>query len=146
MKNKIIDALLKLDQSNEDHWTADGLPKVDALEIEGVTRAQISEAAPHFTKENPVIETPAEVQDKAEAKAVEEAELDIDGKIAAQQEVVERKAKVLETVRREYDKEILALDELILEKAGSRKGRQPQHDIMDYLEAQKRRREARAGV
>ena len=50
----IKEALGTLDKSNDDHWTADGLPRIDVVSAivgEKVTRAQISEADPDFTRE-----------------------------------------------------------------------------------------------
>lgn len=59
MKDKILDALQKLDTKNDNQWTQDGLPKIEILKFlmggEIVTREQINEAAPGFTRENPVI-------------------------------------------------------------------------------------------
>ena len=59
MKEKIIETLLKLDTTNDNQWTQDGLPKVDVLTFlsggETWTRDQISEAAPGFTSSNPII-------------------------------------------------------------------------------------------
>lgn len=59
MKEKIIETLLKLDKTNDNQWTQDGLPKVDVLKFlsggETWTRDQISEAAPGFTRSNPII-------------------------------------------------------------------------------------------
>ena len=53
------EALSQLDTLNDDHWTAEGAPKIDAVkEIVGgpVTRQDIINAAPHFTRENPIVE------------------------------------------------------------------------------------------
>lgn len=59
MKEKIVDALLKLDTSNDNQWTQDGLPKIEILKFlmggEVITREQINEAAPGFTRSNPII-------------------------------------------------------------------------------------------
>lgn len=53
MKEKIQEALLKLDTSNENHWTQDGLPRLDTIKIlasdPSLTRETVSEAAPGFT-------------------------------------------------------------------------------------------------
>lgn len=61
MKN-LIEALLDLDPENPNHWTADGLPKVDALRFStgnpALTRDDITSAAPLFTRDNRVLETP----------------------------------------------------------------------------------------
>lgn len=64
MKEKIIEGLLKLDVQNDNHWTADGLPKIDALKFTvgpTLTRDDVNLVAPGFTRSNPVVE---EVQDE----------------------------------------------------------------------------------
>ena len=33
MTNKILGALLKLDVQNNNHWTADGLPRLDTVKM-----------------------------------------------------------------------------------------------------------------
>lgn len=48
-------ALSQLDEFNDDHWTGDGMPKTDKVsELVGqkITRKQILDAAPHFTRNN----------------------------------------------------------------------------------------------
>lgn len=55
----ILEALASLDVENDDDWTNQGLPKTDIISDvvgEPITRAQITEAAPNFTRENPVME------------------------------------------------------------------------------------------
>lgn len=56
MGEKIREALLKLDVSNDNHWTADGQPRVDTVKLlaadPSVTREMIEEAIPGFTREN----------------------------------------------------------------------------------------------
>ncbi len=52
---KIIDALLKLDPNNDDHWTADGLPRMEVVEEfakkKGIKRAEVTAADPEFNRE-----------------------------------------------------------------------------------------------
>lgn len=59
MKDKIVEALQKLDTANDNQWTQEGLPKIEILKFlmggEVITREQINEAAPGFTRANPVI-------------------------------------------------------------------------------------------
>lgn len=59
MKEKILEALKKLDPTNDNQWTQDGLPKLEALKFmmggENATREQVNEAAPGFTRDNPII-------------------------------------------------------------------------------------------
>jgi len=51
---KIIEALHKLDVNNDNHWTADGLPKVETVKFTcgdlSVTREQIELALPGFNR------------------------------------------------------------------------------------------------
>jgi hypothetical protein len=58
MAEKIKEALLKLDVSNDNHWTADGLPRIDTVKLlsadPSVTREVINEVLPGFTRETAV--------------------------------------------------------------------------------------------
>ncbi len=51
----IVEALDKLDSTNDEQWTAQGLPRVEIvtalLGVEELTRKEITEAAPDFTRE-----------------------------------------------------------------------------------------------
>lgn len=62
----LIEALLELDPENPNHWTSDGLPKVDALRFAtanpSLTRDDITTAAPLFTRDNRVLEEPETVE------------------------------------------------------------------------------------
>lgn len=62
----LIEALLELDPDNPNHWTSDGLPKVDALRFAtanpSLTRDDITTAAPMFTRDNRVLEGPEPVE------------------------------------------------------------------------------------
>ncbi len=49
-------ALSKLDTTNDDHWTEDGLPRTTALGLKNVSRGQITAAAPGFTRYRPVLD------------------------------------------------------------------------------------------
>lgn len=52
--NAIQDALNRLDPTNENHWTADGLPKVETVRFlagdQNITREQIQKTDPQFTR------------------------------------------------------------------------------------------------
>lgn len=52
----ILKALEQLDPAKDEHWTADGMPRVDVVAgltgNEAVKRADITQAAPQFTREN----------------------------------------------------------------------------------------------
>ncbi len=51
----LAQAIAKLDPEDEDHWTADGLPRMDVLvEFTGdrsITRAQVSGLSPELTRD-----------------------------------------------------------------------------------------------
>lgn len=56
-------ALSKLDPTNEDQWTGDNLPRVEVLQamgLKGVTRGQITAAAPGFTRFNTTLDPDGE--------------------------------------------------------------------------------------
>lgn len=69
MTEKIVAALKQLDAKNDNHWTADNLPRLEAVKLlasdQAVTRAMIEEAMPGFTRAGlaPVISTPPETSD-----------------------------------------------------------------------------------
>ena len=78
MKQKIVDALQKLDPQNDNQWTQDGLPKLDALKFlvgDTVTREQVQEAAPDFTRTNTTIGEKA--NDGSNDRAVDNAAVDV---------------------------------------------------------------------
>lgn len=54
MSKNITDALSKLDPANDNHWTQDGLPRLDTIKIlsgdPSLTREQVTAAAPDFNR------------------------------------------------------------------------------------------------
>lgn len=54
MSKNITDALSKLDPANDNHWTQDGLPRLDTIKIlagdPGLTREAVTAAAPDFNR------------------------------------------------------------------------------------------------
>ena len=79
-KEKIQEVLSSMDTLDEEQWTADGSPKVDYVRREAgddsISRHNIFEAAPSFSRENPVI-TPVgketeETEETEETDAPEE--------------------------------------------------------------------------
>lgn len=61
------DALSKLDPKNEAHWTVDGAPLMEAVGA-GFTRKQVTQAFPHFSRTNPVLDAPPKAVETPEAK------------------------------------------------------------------------------
>lgn len=54
MSLEILQALAKLDQDNDDHWTSDGLPRLDVLKDLGVevSRVELNTAAKGFGRKS----------------------------------------------------------------------------------------------
>lgn len=78
MKQKIVDALKKLDPNNDNQWTQDGQPKLDALKFlvgDTVTREQVQEAAPDFNRGNTTIGEGA--NDGSNDRAVDNAAVNV---------------------------------------------------------------------
>ena len=105
--SKILEALGKLDPANENHWTADGLPRIETVRMlagdQGITREQITAEAPDFSRTTAalppaVTETPeAEDQPQAEvvdySEAIEKAKYEVDRLTQIRNEVNEALAK-----------------------------------------------------
>lgn len=82
MTNKIIEALKKLDPVNDNHWTADGLPRLDTVKMlagdQTLTRDSVTSIVPEFSRSNTAVpdvapttgETPSSAPVKAEEVAV----------------------------------------------------------------------------
>lgn len=153
MQDKIIAALKGLDIRNNEHWTAEGLPSLKALGIEGVKRVDVTSAAPHFTRDNPVIDTPAKADEKSREQEIVEAEEKAKAQLGTIEEqkarlqlVVEAKAKAMEEARKEYLAAIADLDAVVRQEMVAGVARKPIHDIMDFVKAQREQREARVKV
>lgn len=56
--NEILQSLKNLDIEDDDHWTQDGQPRLDAVG-ENVTRAEIHAVAPLFNRDNQDFSSPA---------------------------------------------------------------------------------------
>jgi hypothetical protein len=73
----IRDALGMLDTLDNEAWTSDGLPKIEAVkDLLGrpVTRQEIVDAAPKFTRQNPDLGSEPEEEDQEEDQPVDERE------------------------------------------------------------------------
>jgi hypothetical protein len=50
----LSEAIARLDNTNDEHWTADGLPRIDAIHTltgdETITRKQVTDAVPGYTR------------------------------------------------------------------------------------------------
>lgn len=77
----IAKTLLELDATNDDHWTTDGLPRVEVIsELAGipVTRKQITDAAPGLTRQRLATgDVAGEHAEQVEAEVAEEPTPDL---------------------------------------------------------------------
>ena len=82
MKHQILEALSALDTENDDHWTNQGLPRIDLLvvsnpDLKNITRKNVTDAAPKFTRATP--ELPEKfVKEQTALKAAEKARANAD--------------------------------------------------------------------
>jgi hypothetical protein len=84
---EIHEALLLLDTSDDAKWTGDGLPRVEFVsELVGrdLSRQEITDAAPHFSRENAVVEK-AGVVAAADAE-VKKADIEIQEAATAEEQ------------------------------------------------------------
>lgn len=124
---KLLDALLELDTGNDHHWTEDGLPSLETLGsmMDHVpTREEVTDAAPHFTRESPELPSSLELET---ALALE-----------AQEEKVNAESRKLAAIRNKNDKVLVA-------KARSA---EPEHirnqkELQRHIDSQCELREAR---
>lgn len=68
----IVEALRQLDEMNDDHWTADGAPAVDAVRSllgRPASRQEITAAAPLFSRQN--LELPGDDSDGERVESVD---------------------------------------------------------------------------
>jgi hypothetical protein len=154
-------ALAKLDPKNDEHWTENGNPRLDALGFTPTPkRADVTNAAPLFTRTNPTLEAaPIKVTEDApdtvtvepvydpEAEAeklaalqaeIDEAQVEVNAAMAAMNEA---KAK-FEAAQEKQTVLIRKMEQT----AHSRQGLENIHGIQRVLESHKREREQAAGL
>jgi len=72
LKDKIVGALGLMDAMDDDQWTADGAPKVDAVaelgDLENIKRADIINAAPKFSRSNHDVSTDEDTDQEPEVE------------------------------------------------------------------------------
>lgn len=81
LKTAIIAALGSLDTKNDEHWTTEGMPRMDAVEDivkQDLTRADITAAAKGFSRKNPALETEAKGKDGTATGEPEKDSMDHD--------------------------------------------------------------------
>lgn len=149
----IKDALSKLDATNDEHWTADGLPRLDVVGgLAGgqVKRQDVTNARPGFTRESAAESNDTQPTVETAVEPVGEAPL-------SELELLEKKAEELakelvhaqrETERWRSEAAKLSNEAFVVDTQISRlRARQPNHDtknVRDYIKAQNETRAAKA--
>ena len=134
-------ALESLDAGNDDHWTSDGLPRVDVVEElvgSDVTRADLKKAAPEFTRTAPNLPGADSVPASNDAQ---DAEADDDkAKALARMEKAE---KALSEAKAEHRKAYNALT--AINKAEASNQPAAAANVKAYQDSQRKQREEEAG-
>ncbi len=138
---QILEVLSTLDPANKDHWTQDGQPRLGA--VGDVTRQEILEVAPLFSRSNAVIEQEPEMTDEEVKLTLEEELLSVQARMeAAKAAILEAEAakiaaeKKLEEAKQGLDQ--IRIDEL------AKDTRTDTQINMDYLKSEFNQRLARA--
>jgi hypothetical protein len=164
MKEKILSALSKLDVNNDDHWTTEGLPRLDVLkEIIGepVTRADITVSKKGFSRKTPdlqlentedgvknaqatTVETTND-EDESSDKMEESKEVQLEFNIGSE-EAIEAELKsaneALYKAQARHRKAVEDMDVVIAKRNEREAGRTTAHDIKAYQKSQLKQREA----
>lgn len=151
---EIRDALAKLDPKNNDHWTEQGAPRLDALELATKpARAEVTAAAPLFSRTNLVLPEAAPAVPPVEEKPVVDEDAANEAQLAqlrdeiqlAQIDVDDAQKNIADAQTRFHDAQ-RRHDELVVKLEKSR----PAHDNMIAIQAvlkrQTQEREERAKV
>lgn len=79
MAQNLVDSLKKLDVKNDNHWTADGLPRLDTVKMlaadQTVTRDQVAAAAPGFSRDSAATWAPVATQEPVQGVTPAEKEI-----------------------------------------------------------------------
>lgn len=161
----LIEALKSLDPANEDHWTSDGSPSLQALQTamgsdKAPKRAEVTAAAPLFKRDNRVLpekatDAPAvqptvdgdaaagQGDPTAQAEAESLAETEEERALREAQELL-AEAQAREAAARKVVAEAQAKVDAALEQLPEKSQHDNQLEIMRFLESQAAQREARA--
>ena len=148
---KILDALAKLDPKKDDQWNDSGDPQIPLMVkmtgIPGLTRKDITTAAPKFTRANPelpvVKPTPAPgTKPDAELEAVSDdgldaREADLKGQLAKVREAIDR-------MRKEEADLLRQIDAIIEQREANRPKTSTMDEILRYRDSQNKLRAERA--
>ena len=157
MTNELKEALSKLNPENDDHWTTDGLPRLDLLKAllngRAVTRADINACVKGFSRKNNSVEAPSVVQptnlveevlnedkeEEEEADTEEEAALEGNDSKAVERELIAAR-EAFNKAQQRFTAAKLAMD-VVIRAAEKTEQRDLSHDIKAYQAAQAKRRQ-----
>ena len=156
MNDKIREALSKLDVANEDHWTAEGLPRLDVMkDLVGtpVSRSDITAAAKGFTRKTPNLEIekpeftgtgeqadPEVEQEQGDNTETTEVEAIESGSDEAVQAELDAATVALHEAQVRYNKAQEAMDVVIKRRAEKQSQRTTAMDIKAYQKSQHEQR------
>lgn len=139
---QILNSLSKLDPANKEHWNQDGQPRLGAVG-EGVTRQQILEAAPLFSRSNPVL--PDQLSAEEVKQTLEEELMEIE----LAKEEAEKALKAANKAKKDAEQIALAAEAKLEALRSKEKNRDTRSDTeinMDYLRGCLRERMEKAGA
>ena len=152
--NKILEALAKLDVANDNHWTGDGLPRIDTVRMlvanPGLGRDDITKVAPDFSRQNPVVpgtetvvveqpvvEQPVVAQPVvAQPVADENAQAELKEQIEAAMKVVDAAMGDVDSAQKALREAQNKLDDLITLRESSAGTETNMDAIQSYLKSQ----------
>jgi len=141
---QILESLSKLDPANKEDWTQNGQPLLSAVG-EGVTRSQILEIAPLFSRENPVLPDQVKLTDEEVQKTLEDelAEIELEREEA---ETALKAANQAKKAAEQAAKDAQDKLEALRSKERAQDTRSDTEINMDYLRGCLRERMEKAGA
>ncbi len=150
----IRETLLNMDAMDDDQWTNDGAPKVEVVAEAGnfdkLTRAEIIDAAPKFSREDFDVTVEKEENTDAEEEGVREGQEEVNTmgyqhpEIVAAQEAYDQTVADLAAAKEAEKQAGEVLNEAVNRLVRQKKDRhQTTHDIRAVIEASNKARAAR---
>ena len=141
--SKITEALAKLDPTNDNHWTSDGLPRIDTVKMlaadQTLTRESITAEFPEFTRSSAATALVPVVGEKPVVQGEEVANGEVKDYVALQDAAQEElQAAIIardEAQAVVYEKQN-ALDDIINERHAAGEAEHPMAAISGYLASQ----------
>lgn len=160
--SKITEALSKLDPNNDNHWTSDGLPRIDTVKMlagnPALTREMITAEVPNFSRQTAVVaatqsaagatNTPAAEttvappatetapQEQTQVATAENVVKDYDQLMAQAQDELQAAITAREEAQVIVSEKQNALDDLINERYAAGASEHPMDAISGYLASQ----------